>query len=166
MINILDRITSNNEVDYEQRLRALEEIIQRQGRELQAVNYRQDNSDDSGTWLKVRLGLIVATWQHDLRNDLTRIIGQIERYSSPETEWEILRRQVASAEPEFAAHIEREYPNMTPLERKIALLVGLSMPEREIARMLKMPDNVIALHTANIRSKMDRSLRLISSGSS
>lgn len=163
-MDILDHNTSRNDVDYDQRLRALEEIIQRQGRELQAVAYRQDNNDDSGTWLKIRLGLIVATWQHDLRDDLSRIIGQLERISSPETEWEILRRQVASIEPEFAAHIEQEYPNMTLLERKISLLVGLGMPEGEIARMLKKPDDMIAFHTKQIRSKMDKSALALRNG--
>lgn len=127
----------------------------RRGRELETTSPSEAADESiSMTWTKARLALIVATWQNDLRADLTRMIGQIERVSATEGDWAILQHHLAAVEPDFAEHIEQGYPALTLLEKKISLLMGLGLPVAEIARTLRQKETAVARCTRQIQGRL------------
>jgi len=129
---------------HEERISAPRMVVGRYGRELRTPNSGDDNGAETLRWLKASLALIIATWRHDLRADLTWMITQIESASSSEWEWQRLRRHVEEADPDFARHLDRLLLGMTPIERKISLLMGLGLPADEIARTLRQPATTVA----------------------
>lgn len=135
---------------YEQRYNDLSRTAAvHNGRELRSHDTRENSEDAKLHWLQARLELIIATWRNDLRADLTRMIRQIEAVSSSEDDWIRLRTYLERVDPEFGRHLEGAAPGMSPLERKISLLMGCGMPDEEIARTLGQPAAEIA-HSSEI----------------
>lgn len=120
----------------EQRLKASAREGGRDGREARPLATGVDEPGELPGRLQARLKLIIASWRHDLRADLTWMIRQIESVSSTEWEWQRLRRQMERVDPEFGRHLEEMAVDMSRIERKVSLLMGLGLPAEEIARTL------------------------------
>lgn len=67
------------------------------------------------------------------------MITQIESVSSSEWEWQRLRRQLETADPDYGRRLDEISSEMTRLERKVSLLMGLGLPIEQIARTLRQP---------------------------
>ncbi len=67
--------------------------------------------------------------------------------------------QFATVHPEFRARLETTYPELTPQEVKMCMLIHVNLKTPAIARLMCLSERTVEDHRANIRKKMklDRS---------
>jgi len=98
-------------------------------------------------------------WRQDIREDLTRIIRQIESVSSSNRDWQQLRMHLQRIDPEIGRLMEGIASGLTPIEQKVSLLIGLGLPTDEIARTVRRPASEITRISTLIADRLQASTR-------
>jgi hypothetical protein len=120
-------------------LQWLQQEVQRQGRELDAVAMKLQEQKRSLDALKAQLAVVMGSWRSDVRRDLGSLIHAIDTANDTRTQWEQLRRQVDLAYPDFARHAANVGAELTPMESKVWMLMGMKLSTAEISTVLAQP---------------------------
>ncbi len=62
--------------------------------------------------------------------------------------------QFATVHPEFRAKLETKYPELTPQEVKMCMLIHVNLQTAAIARLMCISERTVEDHRANVRKKM------------
>ena len=62
--------------------------------------------------------------------------------------------QFATVHPEFRAKLETKYPDLTPQEVKMCMLIHVNLKTPAIARLMCISDRTVEFHRVNVRAKM------------
>lgn len=138
-------------------LQWLQQEVQRQGRELDAVESRLQEQKRSLEALKTQLAVVMGSWRSEVRRDLSGLIREIDSTNDTGAHWEQLRRQVEVAHPDFAAHAARAGAELSPIESKVWMLMGMKLSTSEIATVLNQPVRRIIEYSERISRKLQKS---------
>ncbi len=106
----------------------------------------------------------------DFRADLRKIVLRPDKYEPEEIIKQVRAKlkelpcemidfgkfeaQFATVHPEFRAKLETKYPDLTPQEVKICLLIHVKLQTAAIARLTCLSERTVEDHRGNIRKKM------------
>jgi len=106
----------------------------------------------------------------DFRADLRKIVLRPDRYEPEDIIKQVRAKlkelpcemidfgkfeaQFATVHPEFRAKLETTYPELTPQEIKICMLMHVNLKSAAIARLTCLSERTVEDHRANIRKKM------------
>ncbi len=63
--------------------------------------------------------------------------------------------QFATVHPEFRAKLETTYPDLTPQEVKMCMLIHVNLKTPAVARLMCLSERTVEKHRENIRKKLD-----------
>ncbi len=69
-------------------------------------------------------------------------------------DWEKFDTQFKAAHPEFTKKLLEKYPELSPTELRICLLVRMNLKSEDIARLLCLSERTVENHRNHIRQKM------------
>lgn len=142
--------------EHQLQLQWLQQEVQRQGRELDAVAIKLQEQRLSLEALKTQLAVVMGSWRSEVRRDLSGLIREIESSNDTRTHWEQLRRQVELAYPDFADHAARAGAELTPMESKVWMLIGMKLSTAEISAVLNQPVGRVSETRERITRKLHR----------
>jgi tetratricopeptide (TPR) repeat protein len=106
----------------------------------------------------------------DFRADLRKIVLRPDKYEPEEVIKQVRAKlkelpcemidfgkfeaQFATVHPEFRARLEMKYPELTPQELKICMLMHVNLQTAAIARLTCLSERTVDNHRFNIRKKM------------
>ena len=141
---------------YELRLQHLELEIKRQQEAIEQIGSRLGSQDASLGSLKAYVTLMVATWHSEIGVRLDELTRQIDRSTTDDNGWMVLRNHVESAQGDFSRHIAGCSPALTELETRVCLLLGMELTTAEIATTLNLSRLMIEKICSDIRAKLDQ----------
>ena len=148
--------TNDVRSEHQLQLQRLQQEVQRQGRELDAVETKLLEQKRSLEALKTQLAVVMGSWRSEVRRDLSGLIREIDSTNDTGAYWEQLRRQVERAHPDFAAHAAQAGAELTPTESKVWMLMGMKLSTSEIATVLNQPVRKVTEHSERISRKLQR----------
>lgn len=148
--------TGPDQPGYELRLQQLELEIKRQRETIEQIAFRLGSQDGSLSSLKAYVTLMVATWHSEIGIRLNELSKQIDRTTSDDKGWRVLRNYVENAQGDFSRHIEGCSPALTEVETRVCLLLGMELTTSEIAVTLNLSPIMIESICRSIREKLDQ----------
>ena len=142
--------------EHQLQLQWLQQEVQRQGRELDAVATKLQEQKRSLEALKTQLAVVMGSWRSEVRRDLSGLIREIDSTNDSAAYWEQLRRQVEIAHPEFAQHAANAGAELTPIESKVWMLMGMKLSTEEIATVLNQSVRRVTESRERIARKLHR----------
>jgi chromosome segregation ATPase len=141
--------------EHQLQLQWLQQEVQRQGRELDAVTTKLHEQKHALDALKAQLAVVMGSWRSDVRRDLGSLIREIDATNDTRLQWEQLRHQVDIASPDFARHAATVGAELTGIESKVWMLMGMKLSTAEIANVLQQP----VARITECRERLSRKLR-------
>ena len=142
--------------EHQLQLHRLQQEVLRQGRELDAVATKLHEQTRSLDALKTQLAVVMGSWRSEVRRDLSGLIREIDSTNDNASHWDQLRQQVEIAHPEFAEHAATIGAELSPIESKVWMLMGMSLSTAEIATVLNRPEQRIDEYRERIARKLER----------
>ena len=82
------------------------------------------------------------------------IAEQIDAHIKSDRDWETFEHQFNQVHREFFSKIASEYPALTPMELKIAVMIKLNLPTKAIANLFCLSSRTVENHRQSIRRKL------------
>lgn len=91
---------------------------------------------------------------HDARSEINRIIKSIDRNVNVEADWEHFTLHFDDVHNGFLKRLKEQYPDITPLETKLAAFLRLGMNTKEIANLLHNSVRGVEISRYRLRKKL------------
>ncbi len=91
---------------------------------------------------------------HDARSEINQIIKSIDRNVNVEADWEHFTLHFDDVHNGFLKRLKEQYPNITPLETKLAAFLRMGMNTKEIASLLHNSVRGVEISRYRLRKKL------------
>ena len=92
-------------------------------------------------------------------SELRKLVTSIESNVAAKEEWQTFKQKFDRAHDEFIQRLSKEFPQLTPMELKVAALLRIHMENKDIANLLYASVRTIEGHRLNIRKKLGLGLK-------
>ncbi|MFN8359556.1 MAG: tetratricopeptide repeat protein [Candidatus Kapaibacterium sp.] len=92
-------------------------------------------------------------------SELKKLVTSIESNVAAKEEWQTFKQKFDRAHDEFIQRLSKEFPQLTPMELKVAALLRIHMENKDIANLLYASVRTIEGHRLNLRKKLGLGLK-------
>lgn len=104
--------------------------------------------------VKERLDVIARTASEEVRKQLARLRQSIEQNGPANKEWEQFRLMFEEVHQNFFSELQRQYPEVTPNELRLAALLRLNFSSKAMAGLLGISEESIKKARYRLRQKL------------
>lgn len=104
--------------------------------------------------VKERLDVIARTASDEVRKQLARLRQSIEQNGPANKEWEQFRLMFEEVHQNFFTELQRQYPEVTPNELRLAALLRLNFSSKAMAGLLGISEESIKKARYRLRQKL------------
>lgn len=104
--------------------------------------------------VKERLDVIARTANDEVRKQLARLRQNIEQNGPANKEWEQFRLMFEEVHQNFFSELQRQYPDVTPNELRLAALLRLNFSSKAMAGLLGISEESIKKARYRLRQKL------------
>ena len=130
-----------------------ESLMAEQQRKLEYL--KMEHAATRGQWASVSQQIrgIASELPKNIRSRLIQSIDPLEE-NEGKWLWSDFEQGFARSYEGFVSHVCERYPELSPIEVKICMLIKVGLSNKEIALTLHLADNTIRTYRARIRKKM------------
>ena len=107
--------------------------------------------------VKERLDVIARTADEEVRRQLGRLRLNIEQNGSSTKDWDQFRVIFEDVHPNFFAELQRQFPEVTPNELRLAALLRLNFSSKAMAGLLGISEESVKKARYRLRQKLQLS---------
>ncbi|WP_345053425.1 tetratricopeptide repeat protein [Hymenobacter glaciei] len=107
--------------------------------------------------VKERLDVIAQTADEEVRRQLGRLRLSIEQNGSSNKDWDQFRVIFEEVHPNFFAELQRQFPEVTPNELRLAALLRLNFSSKAMAGLLGISEESVKKARYRLRQKLQLS---------
>lgn len=149
----LRRARAENEAARE-RVEALEETVERNGRELAAMALHLAHKQKALARMKEELERAPRTGARGRKKLPRDIRDAIDSEIRSEDEWDRFRRHFDTIHPGFIEMLAVQHPDLTPTELRICSLLRIQLSSKDIAALLCVSRHTVDTHRQSLRRKL------------
>lgn len=132
----------------------LEMMMRHRESELSGMALQLVQKNELIMWFKQEVRTILQQTRANVRGLGETLLGEIDRRTHDERQWEMFERKLAETQHDFTRSLARRFPSLTPTELRVCSLLKINLSSKEVASILNVTEEAIAAHRNHIRKKL------------